>query len=181
MDRGIEDGPETPVADTAPMAVDAEALFNNTQADHTELRLWLRLLTTTTLIETGIRRRLRTEFGVTLPRFDLMAQLRREPDGLILSEISRRMMVSAGNVTGLIERLVASGHVERHPNPTDRRTQTVSLTSEGREAFDAMAAAHEGWVADVLGDLKPDDMERIMLRLAQVKASARRAFADDTP
>ena len=174
MDRGA-DGE----ADMLATDVDAEALFNNTRAHHTDLRLWLRLLTTTTLIENGIRRRLRAEFGVTLPRFDLMAQLRREPDGLILSEVSRRMMVSAGNVTGLIERLVETGHVERRPNPNDRRTQTVTLTRAGRDAFDAMAAAHESWITDVLGDLNPDDKERIMRRLAQVKASARRAFAGE--
>ena len=174
MDRHADDEAALP-----PAGVDAEALFNNTHADHTDLRLWLRLLTTTALIENGIRRRLRGEFGVTLPRFDLMAQLRREPDGLILSEVSRRMMVSAGNVTGLIERLVESGHVERRPNPNDRRTQTVRLTPTGRAAFDAMASAHEGWVTDVLGDLNPDDKARIMRRLAQVKASARRAFAEE--
>ena len=95
------------------------------------MRLWLRLLTCTTLIETEVRRRLRDEFDVTLPRFDLMAQLDRAPNGMTLGELSQRMMVSNGNVTGLVERLVEQGLVERTPAPNDRRAQIVSLTAEG--------------------------------------------------
>src|ERR1700761_7464393 len=93
-----------------------------------ELRLWLRLLTCTTLIEGEVRTRLRARFGVTLPRFDLMAQLERAPEGLTLGDLSRRMMVSNGNITGLVERLVESGHIVRVPHVADRRIVYVRLT-----------------------------------------------------
>ena len=100
--------------DDRTVPLDAETKVAERPADHeAELRLWLRLLTCTTLIEGEVRRRLRDSFDVTLPRFDLMAQLDKAPDGMTLSDISKRMMVSNGNVTGLVERLVESGHLDR--------------------------------------------------------------------
>src|SRR5207247_3944 len=120
----------------------------DTAADHkAELRLWLKLLGLTNLIEGEIRRRLRERFDVTLPRFDLMAQLERAPAGLSLTEASRRMMVSNGNITGLVETLLASGHLRRTTMPHDRRSQVITLTSRGRREFGRMAAEHAEWVA----------------------------------
>ena len=103
------------------------------------MRLWLRLFTCKELIETEVRRRLRDSFEVTLPRFDLLAQLDRAPKGMTLGELSQRMMVSNGNVTGLVDRLVEQGLIDRRPSPNDRRAQIVSLTAEGRRFFRAMA------------------------------------------
>jgi DNA-binding MarR family transcriptional regulator len=142
---------------------------------HDELRLWLRLLTCTTLIEGEVRRRLRENFGVTLPRFDLMAQLDKTPDGMTLGELSSRMMVSNGNVTGLVERLVADGLIARKAAPNDRRAQIVRLTPAGRRAFRAMARAHESWVARIFTDLKPTEMSALMGLLAKAKRSAANA------
>src|SRR5260370_31142146 len=106
---------------------------------HDELRLWLRLFTCTTLIEGEVRRRLRQRFDVTLPRFDLMAQLDRVRGPMTLGELSSRMMVSHRNVTGLVERLVADGLVARRPSPSGRRLQLVGLPPDGRPAFRALA------------------------------------------
>jgi len=159
-------------------SVDAETKVAETPEDHRdELRLWLRLLTCANLIEGELRRRLRDRFDVTLPRFDLMAQLDKAPDGLTLSDLSRRMMVSNGNLTGLVERLVASGHLDRRTSESDRRVQVISLTDLGRAEFRAMAAEHENWVADVFGDLSKKDQEDLMQLLARAKMSARRAMA----
>jgi DNA-binding MarR family transcriptional regulator len=163
--------------ENAAIPLDAETKVTERPADHeAELRLWLRLLTCTTLIEGEIRRRLRAQFGVTLPRFDLMAQLDKTPAGMTLGELSGRMMVSNGNVTGLAERLVAQGLLDRRPSPHDRRAQIVSLTPEGRRAFRAMARAHEDWIADLFADLAPDDVDALMRLLAKTKASARQAI-----
>ena len=162
--------------ENAAIPLDAETKVTERPADHeAELRLWLRLLTCATLIEGEIRRRLRAQFGVTLPRFDLMAQLDKTPAGMTLGELSGRMMVSNGNVTGLTERLVAHGLLDRRASPTDRRAQLVSLTPEGRRAFRAMARAHEEWIADMFADLVPGDVEALMRLLAKTKASARKA------
>ena len=158
--------------------LDAETRAEEHPADHKdELRLWLRLLTCTTMMETMIRSRLRERFDVTLPRFDLLAQLARAPDGMTLGDISRRMMVSNGNVTGLIERLVADGLVTRTPRPSDRRTVTVNLTASGRDEFAAMAAEHQGWVADGFAELSPTDIDGLMRLLARLKQSVRAADA----
>ena len=140
-----------------------------------ELRLWLRLLTCTTMTETLIRGRLRDRFGVTLPRFDLLAQLARAVDGMTLGDLSRRMMVTNGNVTGLVERLVADGLVVRTPRPDDRRTVSVRLTEAGRRQFATMAAAHEVWVAEAFAGLAEEDVGRLMQLLAAVKRSVRQA------
>jgi DNA-binding MarR family transcriptional regulator len=140
-----------------------------------ELRLWLRLLTCTTLIEGEVRSRLRERFNVTLPRFDLMAQLDKVPDGMTLSDLSKRMMVSNGNVTGLVERLVESGHLDRRTLDTDRRVQVIRLTKSGRAEFRKMAAEHETWIADIFSELTPKDVRELMRLLARTKNSAHKS------
>ena len=163
---------------TTSTALDAETKVTERPGDHeAELRLWLRLLTCTTLIERELRRRLRNSFNVTLPRFDLMAQLDKTPSGMTLGELSKRMMVSNGNITGLVERLVAQGLLDRRASPSDRRVQLVSLTAEGRRVFRTMARANADWVSELFADLGPPDIELLMGLLAKTKLSARRASA----
>ena|SRR6516165_6178461 len=167
--------------ETAAVPLDAETKVVERPGDHqAELRLWLRLLTCTTLIEGEVRRRLRDSFEVTLPRFDLMAQLDKTPGGMTLGQLSSRMMVSNGNVTGLAERLVAQGLLDRKPSPSDRRAQIVSLTAEGRRAFRAMARAHENWIAEIFAGLTPVEIDELMRLMAKTKASARAAVEDAT-
>jgi len=159
-----------------PYALDSESRARGDHAHHkAELRLWLRLLTCTTMIETEIRRRMRERFDITLPRFDLMAQLERVPDGMTLGELSRRMMVSNGNVTGLVDRLVAEGLLQRRQSDTDRRAHYVSLTDAGRRSFAAMAAEHEDWVADLFADLGPAEVASLMSLLGAAKQSVQRS------
>jgi DNA-binding MarR family transcriptional regulator len=159
--------------------LDAETKAIERPGDHkNELRLWLRLLSCTTLIENEIRRRLHDSFDITLPRFDLMAQLDKTPGGMKLGELSQRLMVSNGNITGLVDRLLAQGLLDRQPAPNDRRAHLVRLTVEGRRSFRAMAAAHEAWTAEIFGDLTAAEREALMRLLAKVKAAARQAMAD---
>jgi DNA-binding MarR family transcriptional regulator len=159
--------------------LDAETRAQERPADHkADVRLWLRLLTCTTLIETEIRSRLRDQFEVTLPRFDLMAQLQRVPEGMTFGELSRRMMVSNGNLTGLVERLVASGLVERTPNPEDRRAAFVRLTPAGRRAFAQMAERHAAWIAELFDGLSESDMAQLMRLLGRMKQSVRNAISE---
>ncbi len=163
--------------DTLPHPLDAETKVAERPGDHeTELRLWLRLLTCTTLIEGEIRSRLRENFDVTLPRFDLMAQLDKAPNGMTLGELSQRMMVSNGNVTGLVERLVSLNLVERTPAPNDRRAMIVTLTPEGRRTFRSLARTHEGWIAEIFSELSQSEMETLMKLLSKTKNSTRRAI-----
>ena len=162
--------------------LDAETRVGERPDDHkTELRLWLRMLTCSTLIESEVRRRLREEFDVTLPRFDLLAQLDRAPNGMTLGELSQRMMVSNGNITGLVERLAAQGLIRRKPLPTDRRVQIVSLTAEGRRFFRAMAKANADWIGEIFADLGQGDIEVLMGLLAKCKASARKSVTNGGP
>ena len=163
--------------DEATIPLDAETKVAERPDDHkTELRLWLRIFTCKMLIEGEVRRRLRDDFDVTLPRFDLMAQLDRAPNGMTLGELSQRMMVTNGNVTGLVDRLVAQKLIIRRPSPTDRRAQIVSLTAEGRRAFRAMARANGNWIAEILADLSPGEINELMRLLDKTKASARKAI-----
>jgi len=158
------------------MMLDSETKVVELPEDHgNELRLWLRLLTCTTLIEGEVRSRLRERFDVTLPRFDLMAQLDKAADGMTLSDVSKRMMVSNGNVTGLVERLVESGHLDRRTSDVDRRVQVIRLTKSGRAEFRKMAAEHEAWISDIFSDLTPRDVRELMRLLAKTKSSARKS------
>jgi DNA-binding MarR family transcriptional regulator len=120
-------------------------------SDHLDVRLWLRLLACTNQIQQEIRSRLRLRFGTSLARFDYLAQLERHPEGLRMSALSRYLMVSGGNVTGLTDQLVADGWVDRAPDPTDKRATLLRLTERGRSRFEEMAAAHEGWLIEMFG------------------------------
>ena len=134
------------------------------------LRLWFRLLRTARLIEADIRERLRREYETTLPRFDVMAALYRAPEGMLMSDLSRFLLVSNGNVTGIVERLVAEGLVTRSWRNGDRRTSMVRLTEAGAARFGAIAAAHERWVEEALQDVGPGDATRLVAILDNVRS-----------
>jgi DNA-binding MarR family transcriptional regulator len=142
------------------------------------LRLWLRLLSTTKLVSQEIRRRLRVEFDATLPQFDLLAQLYREPEGLRLGELSRRTMVTNGNVTGLADRLEADGLIRRETLEADRRVTVARLTRKGRDLFTTMAKAHEGWIRELTAELDDEEIDVSLAQVALVKNSVRRALGE---
>jgi len=134
------------------------------------LRLWIRLLRATRLIEGKTRERLKTRFNVTLPRFDVMAALYRKPDGMLMSEISRFLLVSNGNVTGIVDRLASDGFIVRAQRDGDRRTSFVRLTPKGRAAFADMSAAHEGWIDKLLGDVTLREAEQLSAKLKSFRS-----------
>ena len=134
-----------------------------------ELRLWLRLLTCTQLVEKQVRSRLREQFDTTLPRFDLMSQLERAPEGLKMNELSRRMMVTGGNVTGITDQLVTEGLVERMDVEGDRRAYRVRLTARGRRQFHDMAREHEQWIVEAFATLGERDIATLYRLLGKVK------------
>ena len=144
-----------------------------TDEHHQSLRLWLRMLSCTTRIENEIRSRLRTTFDITLPRFDLMAQLQRHPDGLRMGELSKRMMVTGGNITGITDQLEREQLVVRVQDVNDRRASAVKLTPAGRAAFDEMAAVHERWIEEMLADVAADDKATMIALLSTMKRSLR--------
>ncbi|MEL7029288.1 MAG: MarR family transcriptional regulator [Pseudomonadota bacterium] len=158
------------------MATVLHKLTERLSAPHSKqsLRLWLSLLSCATIIEKEIRAYLAREFQTTLPRFDVLAALDRHADGLTMSELSEHLLVSNGNVTGLVARLRDDGMVERTVSPADRRTFRVKLTEAGRKAFAEMAAAHEAHVDGLLGDLSDDDIVALLDRLGAVQGSVGR-------
>ena len=140
--------------------------------DHRALRIWLRLLTCTQLIEREVRSRLRHEYATTLPRFDLMAQLERHPEGLKMNVLSELLMVTGGNVTAIVDQLEKEGLVERLDEPADRRAFRIRLTRAGERTFGDMARAHEGWVVDMFSGLTRKEHEALLELLAKLKTSA---------
>ena len=140
--------------------------------DHRALRIWLRLLTCTQLIERQVRSRLRSQFDTTLPRFDLMAQLERHREGLKMNELSRLLMVTGGNVTAIVDQLEKEGLVERLDEPADRRAFRIRLTKSGERTFIEMARAHEEWVVELLAGLSRRDQDGLLRLLARVKENA---------
>jgi DNA-binding MarR family transcriptional regulator len=143
-----------------------------TADDHQALRLWLRLLACTNRVEEPLRKRLREQFdGTSLPRFDLMAQLDRHPQGLKMRELSRRLMVTGGNVTGLVDKLAAEGLLERRNDSVDRRVFSVLLTPEGKRQFRTMARAHEDWVIELFAGLDARQQAALFELLGVLKAT----------
>jgi len=140
-----------------------------TDGSKQRLRLWIGLLKGTKRVENAVRDRLRREFDTTLPRFDVMAMLQKSGLGLKMSELSSELMVSNGNVTGIIDRLVSDGLVVRVSIKGDRRATLVRLTPKGETEFGQMAKAHEGWIAELLGDLTELEMDRMAAALIKVK------------
>ncbi|MGE0801694.1 MAG: MarR family winged helix-turn-helix transcriptional regulator [Lautropia sp.] len=138
--------------------------------DHATLKLWLRMLACTTQVETEVRRRLRARFGISLARFDFMAQLYRHRDGLRMKALSRCLMVTGGNVTGLADELEREALVLREPDADDRRSLRVRLTPKGRKAFEAMAVEHEAWILELFGDIDERTIQSLYQTLGALRA-----------
>lgn len=154
-----------------------------TDDDRSALRLWLRLLACTNLLERELRGRLRTHFDSTLPRFDVLAQLdaaaRDGGPGLTMSALSRQLMVTNGNLTGLVERLVQERLVSRAPSPTDRRAQVVRLTPAGRRALEAMTPEHRRWIDELFAGLSPDERATLHELLGRLRSSIRHSLGQE--
>src|SRR5207249_9468619 len=140
--------------------------------DHRALRIWLRLLTCTHLIEQRVRSGLRERFATTLPRFDLMAQLERHREGLKMNELSRLLMVTGGNVTASVDQLEEEGLVERLDEPADRRAFRIRLTRGGERTFTEWAREHEAWVVGLLSGLSRREQDDLLRLLAKAKEHA---------
>ena len=142
------------------------------RGDHSALRIWLRLLTCTQLIERRVRSGLREEFATTLPRFDLMAQLERHREGLKMNELSRLLMVTGGNITAIVDQLEKEGQVERLDDSADRRAFRIRLTRAGEKSFTEMARAHEQWMVELLAGLTRKERDELLKLLAKLKQHA---------
>lgn len=140
-------------------------------AGQQSLRLWLRLLSCTMVIEKRVQRRLADQFGTTLPRFDILAALDRADGGMMMSELSRALLVSNGNVTALVKTLAADGHVALSSSPSDKRASIVSLTKSGRAHFNTLAAAHHGWIDDMLSGVSAGQRDLLFDLLGSLKVS----------
>ena len=157
------------MSDDVNMQANADHEFRAHADQHASLRLWLRFLSCTTRVEDKIRQKLRESFDITLPRFDLMAQLERHPDGLSMGELSRRMMVTGGNITTIVDQLEKEKLVLREVGANDRRSFTVKLTQAGKDAFTDMAIAHEAWVANMFEGLSVEQQSQLYTLLGAMK------------
>ncbi len=142
-----------------------------TADDRLDLRTWLRLMTCTNMIEGEVRARLHSQFDISIARFDVLAQLDRANDGLGMGELSRRLMVTNGNVTSLIDRLVEENMVTRRPDPNDRRAQIIELTPGGKRGFARMSTAHADWISALFDGVDRKNLEVLYRNLAQLKTS----------
>ncbi|SPJ26007.1 Transcriptional activatory protein BadR [Palleronia abyssalis] len=144
-------------------------------ASKARLRMWLRMLKRTRMVESQLRERLRAQFDTTLPRFDVMAALARYDNGLKMSALSGILRVSNGNVTGIIDRLVEDGIVVRVQVPGDRRASLVRLTRKGHEEFARQATAHEAWIDELLADFDAEEADTLSERFDAVTQREKRA------
>lgn len=135
------------------------------------LRLWLRLFSCQSMVEDIIRTRLRDEHGVTLPQFDVLAELDNANKPLTMSELSQHLVVSNGNITGVIDRLEREKFLKRVRSKEDRRVQYIQLTDSGAKRFKKIAAEHEIWITDLFSTLDRNEMDRMINTLKKTKES----------
>ena len=162
------------------MVTTAKALESETNLSKARLRLWIRLYRAARSVETELRERLRREFDATLPRFDVLAALYRQPEGMLMTELSRALMVSNGNVTGIVDRLVGDGLIRRTRRNGDRRTSIVCLTPKGFRYFKRIATVHEGWIDELLGVFGPAEVDRLSTLLKQLKPAREKGREEQT-
>ena len=151
------------------MSAPEQETKNEDSHNKAAIRTWLRLLSCETVIEQKLRTLFRTEFSVTLPQFDVLSELERTGKPMTMSELSIGLMVSNGNVTGVIDRLERNGLVTRTRAKHDRRIQYIELTVQGRKDFNNMAQHHEGWVGDILDKLSDEDMSHLQELLLKTR------------
>ena len=144
------------------------------------LRLWLRLLRTTATIEKAVRSHLRDQFATTLPRFDVLSALDRADDKLTMSELSERLLVSNGNVTGVVARLLEDGLVGREVDSGDRRVQRVFLTETGRRTFREMAKEHERLIEHIMDPASAEEVDQMLRQTGRLLEIARAQLARPT-
>jgi len=144
----------------------------NEDREKESLRSWLRLLSCESTIEQRLRSVFRQHFDVTLPQFDVLSELEHAAAPLTMSELSHELMVSNGNITGVIDRLVTMGLVQRERPEHDRRIQYIQLTEKGSSEFRRMAELHETWVNHLLADLSLKEMQQLQALLLKARNSA---------
>ncbi len=164
-----------PANDSFPIADREAGIGDNMRL---KLRTWLRLLTCVNLIETTVRARLHAQFATTLPRFDVLAALDAAGQDLTMGALSARLMVTSGNVTGLVNGMEKDGLVRRHPHPADRRSTLIGMTETGRALFARMAPAHAEWIEQTMAGLDRAEAAQLWQALGQLKASVRGSARD---
>jgi DNA-binding MarR family transcriptional regulator len=161
--------------------IEGEDRTDDEADNRAQVRVWLRLLACTSLIGAELRRQFRDEFDFTMPRFDVLAQLDREPGGLVLGELPKRLMVTAGNLTPIVDRLVEDGFITRTPSHLDRRVQIVCMTADGRKAFRRMAKKHSLWLASLLAEFPRERLDGLVRELDDLKSAVKSATPQPRP
>jgi len=136
---------------------------------HLAVSAWVRLLKAHGLVLRELRRRIPEQ--LTLPQFDVVVQLHRRPEGMTSRELTRELLVTPGNVTGLVDRLSRMGLVQRRPVPGDRRAVRMVLTPRGRRVARRAIPRHRRDVEALLSSLSPSDLARLRLLLGRLSRS----------
>ncbi|MDO5667128.1 MAG: MarR family transcriptional regulator [Alcaligenaceae bacterium] len=158
------------------MNTDLETRINDSSSD--DLRLVLRLAALNNLIQNELRNRLRLEFDMTAPRYDLLAQLANEPQGLKMGELSERLMVSNGNITAISLQLEKVGLISRTTNRQDRRSTFIKMTAKGKKAYAKMETAYNQWVEQLLSKLPEQSKNHLYKSLAEGKEAIAAVLSD---
>ncbi|WP_417248670.1 MarR family winged helix-turn-helix transcriptional regulator [Celeribacter sp.] len=151
------------------MELTVKSSIENKDLARQRLRLWLQMLKATRHVESTLREKLREGYGTTLPRFDVLEALRVHPDGMKMSELSQNLVVSNGNVTGVVDRLVADGLAKRQTLESDRRASLVRITEKGRAEIEMMTQEHLGWIDGLLDQVSESDAARAISIMLDIR------------
>ncbi len=138
--------------------------------DHKHLSLWVRMVASSTRVVQILNKRMKENTPLTLAKFDVLVAIDRTPGGVItMSELSRLLLVSNANTTGMVGRLIKDGFVEKWALPTDRRVYSVAMTSEGRKALKHAIGIHKEWVDELLGGIDEDKIDGLIDTFSSLK------------
>lgn len=140
-----------------------------TSSSDNALRSWLALLSAANALKKSVDARLRSEFGLSISRFDVLAILDRAgPQGLRAGALSQQLMVTEGNTTQVTAPLIRDGLVARRQDKEDARAANFRLTKKGERLFAQMAKAHRGWIEEAFDDFSPQQLESFRRQLGKI-------------
>lgn len=153
----------------------SSAEANLSRRQKAETRFWLQILNVHHLIYNDLNARLINESGLSIAKFDVLAQLYRFPEGISMGALSKKLKVTNGNVSGLVTRLEADGYVRRSVEPNDRRSFRASITPVGKAVFEKAMAKHQTEIGRKLSRIPLEAIEAMTGDLKQITDQIRGA------
>ena len=134
-------------------------------------RTWLSLVRCFSSIERVLMQHFADEYNSSLPRYDVLTALALSPGGLTMGELASMLMVTKGNITGVVRRLKTDGLVRKVTSKVDRRVQSVTISAKGKRLWDKMHADYDRIISEILSGQSNKDLRALARFLEQTRVA----------